>query len=41
MVRMNLEAPPIWTSEQFRAMIARDLEEWKKIATDANIKATD
>jgi tripartite-type tricarboxylate transporter receptor subunit TctC len=41
MVRMNLEPPPIWTTEQFRAMMVRDLEEWKKIATEANIKATD
>lgn len=41
MARMNLEPTPIWTSEQFRAMMARDLEDWKKIVTDANIKATD
>ena len=37
MVRMNLEPPPIWTSEQFRSLIARDLEEWKKIARESNI----
>lgn len=37
MVRMNTEPPPIWTSEQFRAMISRDLEVWRRTARDANI----
>ena len=41
LVRMNLEPTPVWTTEQFRAMMARDLEDWKKIVTEANIKATD
>lgn len=38
MSRMNLEPPPIWTSEQFRDLIVRDLQEWRKIAQDSNIK---
>jgi tripartite-type tricarboxylate transporter receptor subunit TctC len=37
MVRMNTEPPPIWTSQQFRELIVRDLQEWKKIARDANV----
>ena len=37
MTSVNVEPPPIWTTEQFRALIARDLEVWKKIVHDARI----
>lgn len=37
MVRMSTEPPPIWTSGQFRSTIARDSEEWRKIAHASNI----
>ena len=37
MSNMNIEPPPIWTTQQFRAMIAGDLEVWKKIVQDAKI----
>ena len=37
MVRMNIEAPPIWSTEQFRDMIRNDLQVWKKIVADGKI----
>ena len=36
-LKMNTVAPPPTTPEQFRAMISRDLVEWRKIAQDAKI----
>jgi tripartite-type tricarboxylate transporter receptor subunit TctC len=36
-LKMNTVAPPPTTPEQFRAMISRDLVEWRTIAQDANI----
>jgi tripartite-type tricarboxylate transporter receptor subunit TctC len=36
-MKMNTEPPPPWSSEQFKAMIVRDLGEWRTIAKDSNI----
>lgn len=36
-LKMNTVAPPAQTPEQFRAMIARDLDGWRRIAQDAKI----
>jgi tripartite-type tricarboxylate transporter receptor subunit TctC len=38
MLRMNTDAPPLWTTDQFRDMLARDLVAWRKIAQDSNIR---
>ncbi|MBL8378142.1 MAG: tripartite tricarboxylate transporter substrate binding protein [Burkholderiales bacterium] len=37
MTRMNVEPPPIWSTEQFRDMIRNDLQVWKKIVADGKI----
>lgn len=37
MTRMNVEPPPIWSTEQFRDMIRNDLQVWKKIVVDGKI----
>ena len=34
---MNVGVPTIKTPEQFRDVVAQDLQLWKKIVTDANI----
>jgi tripartite-type tricarboxylate transporter receptor subunit TctC len=36
-LKMNTVAPPPQSPEQFRAMVARELVEWRKIAQDAKI----
>lgn len=36
-VKMNTMPPPSQTPAQFRAMISREIEGWRKIAQDANI----
>ena len=38
-VKLNVEPPQARSTEQFRALIVRDLEVWRKIVTDAGIKA--
>lgn len=35
--KLNFEAPPKKTPEEFRKIVENDLATWKKIATDANI----
>ena len=37
-VRNNIEAPPIWSIEKFRELLASDFEVWRKIVQDGNIK---
>lgn len=37
MAKLNFEAPPKKTPEQFRDIVQNDLATWKKIAADANI----
>lgn len=37
MEAMNLEAPPVKTAEEFKAIIASDVKMWVTIAKDANI----
>ena len=37
-VRNNIESPPIWSTTKFRELMASDLEVWKKIVQDGNIK---
>jgi tripartite-type tricarboxylate transporter receptor subunit TctC len=37
MLRMNTEPPPLWTTDQFRDMLVRDLASWRKIAQESNI----
>ncbi|MNN94952.1 Tripartite tricarboxylate transporter family receptor [compost metagenome] len=38
-VRLNIEPPQARSIEQFRTLLVRDLEVWKKIVSDAKIKA--
>jgi tripartite-type tricarboxylate transporter receptor subunit TctC len=37
MLKLNAEPPPAWTPEQFRAMMVRDAEVYRKIAEEAKI----
>ncbi|MBL8382651.1 MAG: tripartite tricarboxylate transporter substrate binding protein [Burkholderiales bacterium] len=39
MARMNFEPPPVKSPAQFRDIVASDLQTWKKIVTDNNIRA--
>ncbi|MFN0163391.1 MAG: Bug family tripartite tricarboxylate transporter substrate binding protein [Burkholderiales bacterium] len=39
MSRMNFEPPPVKSQAQFRDIVAGDLQTWKKIVSDNNIKA--
>ena len=39
MARMNFEPPPVKSAAQFRDIVVNDLQTWKKIASDSNIKA--
>src|SRR5205085_2890719 len=41
LARMNTEPAPAWSSEQFRAILLRDLATWRQIVRDANIQAVD
>ena len=36
-LKLNMVNPPVKTPEQFRALIASDLEQWRRIAQDAKI----
>jgi tripartite-type tricarboxylate transporter receptor subunit TctC len=38
---MNIEPPPTKSSEQFRATVLHDLQQWKKIVADTGITADD
>lgn len=38
MVRVNVDPPPLWTTEQFRSLLVHDLGVWKKIVADGRIK---
>ena len=38
MVRVNVDPPPLWTTEQFRSLLVHDLDVWKKIVADGKIK---
>ena len=38
MIRNNVEAAPSWSSGRFRELLASDLDVWKKIVQDGNIK---
>lgn len=37
MAAMNFEPPPVKTSAQFRSIVLKDLQTWKKLVTDAGI----
>ncbi|MBL8378141.1 MAG: tripartite tricarboxylate transporter substrate binding protein [Burkholderiales bacterium] len=39
MSRMNFEPPPVKSAAQFRDIVTNDLQTWRKIVTDNNIKA--
>ena len=39
MRQLNLDSPPLWTQEQFRAQVARDRLEWQQIAKASQITA--
>lgn len=39
METMNLEAPPVKTAEEFKAIIANDIRMWSSIAKESNITA--
>jgi tripartite-type tricarboxylate transporter receptor subunit TctC len=38
MATMNFEPPPVKTAAQFKAIVANDLQTWRKIVQDAGIK---
>lgn len=39
MLRMNIEPPPIWTSERFATLLRDDLQTWKQVVRIGNISA--